>query len=223
MSPHRRLFAIAVALIAGTGLILGGATPATAAPAFTHYVALGDSYASGPFIPDQRTDPVGCLRSTHNYPADLAAALGVPEFVDVSCGGAVTDDMTAPQSVTLGSNPPQFDALTPDTDLVTVTIGGNDIGFVDILTTCATLSVTDPTGNPCQQHYTAGGTDQLSATIAATAPKIAAVLAGIRQRSPQAKVVVVGYLRILPPSGRWCPSRSATCPGWTASNTSSTR
>jgi lysophospholipase L1-like esterase len=112
----------------------------------------------------------------------------------------VTADMTTAQ----GDDPPQFNALTHDTSLVTVTIGGNDIGFVSIITTCAELSVSDPTGNPCQQHYTAGGTDQLAASINALAPKIAAVLSGIRARARHATVVLVGYLRILPPTiGCW--------------------
>jgi hypothetical protein len=84
-------------------------------------VALGDSYASGPGIPVQRVDPVGCQRSTHNYPARLAAALGISDYTDVSCGGARSEDMTAAQPVPQGPNPPQFAALTPDTDLVTIT------------------------------------------------------------------------------------------------------
>jgi lysophospholipase L1-like esterase len=203
MAHHRRLLAGYAAVIALAGMLVG-ASPATAAPAFQHYVALGDSYASGPFIPNQSLNPIGCARSDHDYPGDLARSMGIPTLVDVSCGGAVTGDMTNAQSVPLGSNPPEFNALTANTDLVTVTIGGNDIGFVSILETCALLSLTSPLGNPCQRHYTTGGTDQLAAAINATAPKIAAVLSGIRQRSPHAKVVVVGYLRILPQSvGCW--------------------
>ncbi|CCH34739.1 SGNH/GDSL hydrolase family protein [Actinosynnema sp. NPDC047251] len=178
---------------------------AQATPKYRHYVALGDSYASGPFIPDQRTDPLGCFRSTRNYASVVAAKLGPGKFTDVSCGGATTVDMTAPQGVPLGPNPPQFDALTADTDLVTLTIGGNDIGFGEIILTCARESVLDPWGAPCEQHYTAGGTDALAARIAAAGPKISAVLHGIKDRAPRAKVVVVGYLRILPPSGGCWP------------------
>ncbi|HEX4724526.1 MAG TPA: SGNH/GDSL hydrolase family protein [Pseudonocardiaceae bacterium] len=207
MAHHRRLLAGYAAVIAFAGMLAGttqaaGATQA--APAFQHYVALGDSYASGPFIPNQSPDPVGCARSDHDYAGDLARSMGIPTLVDVSCGGAESVDMTQAQSVPLGSNPPQFNALTANTDLVTVTIGGNDIGFTSIIETCALDSLTNPFGNPCQQHYTSGGTDQLAATINADAPKIAAVLSGIRQRAPHAKVVVVDYLRILPTSiGCW--------------------
>jgi lysophospholipase L1-like esterase len=114
--------------------------------------------------------------------------------------------MTQAQSVPLGSNPPQFNALTPDTDLVTITIGGNDIGFSSIVETCAAKSLTNPFGNPCQRHYTSGGADQLAAAVNAAAPKVAAVLAGIRHRAPHARIVVVGYLRILPPSGGCWPA-----------------
>jgi lysophospholipase L1-like esterase len=203
MPLHRRIVVACAAVVALAGVLVGG-TEANAAPTFGHYVALGDSYASGPFIPDQSLHPIGCVRSNHNYPGDLARSLGIP-LVDVSCGGATTDDMLGSQSVPLGSNAPQFDALTPATDLVTVTIGGNDLGFTSILETCAAESLTNPLGHPCQTHYTAGGTDQLAAQVRATAPKVAAVLAGIRQRAPQATVVVVGYLRILPPSGGCWP------------------
>jgi lysophospholipase L1-like esterase len=165
-----------------------------------HYVALGDSYTAGPLIPLQRTDPIGCLRSTNNYPALLARILQVRDYTDVSCSGATTANMTAPQAVALGTNLPQFNALRPDTDLVTLTISGNDMGFSDILATCTALSGTDPLGNPCQRQATAGGTDRYAQRIAAVAPKVAQVLEGIRARSPRATVLLVGYLRILPPT-----------------------
>ncbi|HSZ31439.1 MAG TPA: SGNH/GDSL hydrolase family protein [Pseudonocardiaceae bacterium] len=196
---------VVVAVAAATLTLLGLPTTAVATTvgAPKRYVALGDSYASGPGIPE-RADPVGCQRSTHNYPALLAAALRIRDVTDVSCGGARTDNMTVPQPVQLGSNPPQvnppqFTALTADTDLVTVTIGGNDINIGDLWVTCARLGATDPFGNPCQRQATAGGTDLYAQRIAAAAPKVARVLEGIRARSPRATVLLVGYLRILPP------------------------
>lgn len=199
--------------IAQTGTSSGGtATPVTVAPvtvveAFAgagHYVALGDSFAAGPFIPVQGTDPLGCARSSRNYPALVAENLAVAEFTDVTCSAATTEDMTAAQDVPLGSNPPQFDALRPDTDLVTVSIGGNDIGFSDIVLTCGRLSFTDPAGDPCRRQASAGGTDVYAERILAAAPQVAAVLQGIRERSPDATVLLVGYLRILPPAqGCW--------------------
>jgi lysophospholipase L1-like esterase len=173
--------------------------PAQAEAAVSRYVALGDSFTSGPLIPNQHGSPAGCLRSDHNYPSLLAAQLNAATFVDVSCGGADTGDMTSPQDVTLGTNPPQFNALTADTTLVSLGIGGNDIGYTGIFETCAELSFNNPFGSPCKSHFGS----QLDQRIADTAPKIAAALEGIHQRSPQAKVLLVGYLRLLP-SGRGC-------------------
>ena len=113
--------------------------------------------------------------------------------------------MTAPQQVSGGVNPPQLNAVRPDTELVTLMIGGNDMGFSEVLQTCGRLAASDPTGNPCEQHYKAGGKDELAARIAATAPKVSAVLGEIHRRSPHAHVVVVGYLRILPATGSCLP------------------
>jgi lysophospholipase L1-like esterase len=174
---------------------------ATAAPKYRNYVSLGDSFVSGPFIPLQRLDPLSCFKSTQNYPSVVARKLGIPNFTDISCGGAQTKDMAGVQSGIPGQSVPQFAALKPDTDLVTVSIGGNDIGFMDIILTCAGKSLLDPHGAPCKANYG----DSLAERVNATAAKVAAVLAGIKQRSPKAKVVVVGYLRILPPSGGCWP------------------
>ncbi|MDQ3153426.1 MAG: SGNH/GDSL hydrolase family protein [Actinomycetota bacterium] len=187
-----------VGVLAVAALAFAG-TPACAQDDVGHYVALGDSFTSGPFVPVQRLDPLGCFRSTANYPALVAAGLGVAEYTDVSCTGARTEDMTVPQPILLGVNPPQFAALRPDTDLVTVGIGGNDIGFGDIVVTCARVSIADPGGDPCRRAATAGGSDTYAERIDAAAPKVMGVLAGIRERSPDATVVLVGYLRIVPP------------------------
>ncbi|MBP2322937.1 lysophospholipase L1-like esterase [Kibdelosporangium banguiense] len=172
---------------------------------YRSYVALGDSYASGPGIPAQTGLPAGCTRSDHNYPSLIAKWLRIPTFTDVSCGGARTVDMTSPQQVSGGTNPPQLNALRADTQLVTLMIGGNDIGFGEILQTCGSLAMKDPNGNPCERHYTAGGKDQLAARVTAVGPKIAAVIKEIHKRSPKAHVVVVGYLRILPAQGSCFP------------------
>jgi lysophospholipase L1-like esterase len=174
--------------------------PAQAAAVTARYVALGDSFTAGPLIPIQHGTPLGCLRSTKNYAAVAARQLSVGTFVDVSCSGADTGDMTAAQDVTPGTNPPQFTALTADTTLVTLGIGGNDIGYTDIFQTCAELSFRNPFGAPCMAEFG----DELDQRIADTAPKVAAVLEGIRERAPQARILVVGYLRLLPASrGCW--------------------
>lgn len=175
-----------------------------AAPGPSSYVALGDSYAAGPLIPLQTGLPAGCLRSNRNYPALVARGLGITDFRDVSCSSATTEHLGGPQNVPLGVNPPQLDALGTDTELVTLTMGGNDIGFGEIISECAARSPREPAGSACKDFYTAGGTDQLAARIEATAPKVAAALADIEERSPDAQVLVVGYPAILPDTGPGC-------------------
>src|SRR5215210_2053335 len=145
-----------LALLAALAAALALAGPAAAA---SRYVSLGDSYAAGPLTQQQ---------------------LRFPEYRDPSCSGAKTNHMTQPQGVSPGPNPPQFDSLTADTAMVTLTIGGNDIGFSSI------------------------GQDQISQRIADTAPKVAGVLAGIAARSPQAKTYVVNYSAIFPHEGPGC-------------------
>jgi lysophospholipase L1-like esterase len=152
-------------------------------------------------IPDQVD--ANCLRSDHNYPS-LIAASDKLRLTDVSCSGATTAEMTTPQ----GTAPPQFDALSRSTDVVTVTIGGNDVGFASILGTCAQLGVSDPTGAPCRSHYTSGGADQLTQQIERTAPKISQVIRSIHQRAPRALVLIVGYPDLFPNDGVGCTSVS---------------
>jgi len=170
------------------------------------YIALGDSYTSGPLIPNQHGTPIDCGRSDHNYPSLIAQALTPATFVDVSCGSAQTKDMANPQTdlPAGGTNPPQFNGLRADATLVTVGIGGNDAGLVGVGEECAQLGLTAPTGTACRDHYAPGGHDTVAAKIEATKPKIAAVLQGIHQRSPNARVAIVGYPDVLPRNGGSC-------------------
>jgi hypothetical protein len=173
---------------------------APAAASGAQWVGLGDSFAAGPLIPNQSLSPLGCLRSDRNYAHIAAANLG-KSLADVSCSGARTTHMTASQSTSAGTNPPQFDALAADTQIVSLQIGGNDIGFTEILQNCVTYN---PFGRPCQNRYGTGPNNQISARIAATAPKVAAVIEGIHDRSPDARVLVVNYAAILPDTGLGC-------------------
>src|SRR4051812_2559499 len=162
---------------------------ATAAQAADEYVALGDSYAAGPLIP-AFLPPFGCLKSSNNYGHLVQLRKRYAEFRDPSCSGAETEDMRNTQNVSPGPNPPQLDSLSADAVLVTLQIGGNDIGFSSIAEDCVSLS---PFGSPCKDQYTAGGVDQISQRIAETAPKVDAVLDDIRALSPNARVLVVNY------------------------------
>ncbi|MGH3377358.1 MAG: SGNH/GDSL hydrolase family protein [Actinoallomurus sp.] len=199
----RRVLTGALGAAAAVAMSIGVVTPPASA-AGVKYVALGDSMASGPLIPNI-TGNVGCGRSTHNYAHELTARLGGAELHDVTCSGAETSHMTEPQSLSVagvptGTAPPQFDALSADTTLVTLTIGGNDAGLVGIAQDCLNL---DPTATPCKERYTQGGVDQVAQRVDAIAPRIAAVLDGIHQRSPQARVLVTGYGLYIKPGGCW--------------------
>lgn len=204
-SPHgvRRVLTTALGAAAAVALSIGLAAPPASA-AGEKYVALGDSMASGPLIPNI-TGNVGCGRSTHNYAHELAARLGVAQLHDVTCSGAETKHMTQSQSLSVagvptGTAPPQFDALSADTTLVTLTIGGNDAGLVGIAQDCLNL---DPTATPCKVRYTQGGVDQVAVRVDAVGPRLAAVLDGIHQRSPNARVLVTGYGLYIKPGGCW--------------------
>jgi lysophospholipase L1-like esterase len=109
--------------------------------------------------------------------------------------------MTQTQSVEFGSNPPQFNSLDSETQVVSLTIGGNDIGFSEVAESCITLN---PFSTPCKDKYDSGGHDQLAERIEATAPKVAAVLQGIHSRAPNARVFVVNYPAIFPETGYGC-------------------
>jgi len=185
------------------GLVVGVPAAAQAAAPTGRYVALGYSYTSGPFIPTQVD--LNCVRSNHNYPSLVATAIGSSAFVDVSCGGATTSDLLNPGTGELGVPvPAQIGAVNTATALVSIGIGGNDIGFTGVITTCAQASLSNPFGSPCKDRYTAGGTDQLQARIAATAPRVAAVLRAVRAAAPRARIIVVGYLALLPDTGFGC-------------------
>jgi lysophospholipase L1-like esterase len=189
----RRAAALALAALAVLAAFAGAARAA-------NYVSLGDSYTAGPLIPSPLL-PLGCLKSDNNYPHLAAPSIGVP-LRDPSCSGATTEDMTAPQNVDPdGPNPPQLDSLDASTTVVSITIGGNDIGFSDIALDCVTVN---PFSTPCRDQYTAGGKDQIAERIAATAPKVAAVLQGIHARSPVARVFVLNYAAIFPETGFGC-------------------
>lgn len=207
--------AIALATTAGAGSANGGvstagtATTPTTTPIIPGtYVAVGDSYTSGPAIPTQLgpgtapTAPSACLRSSGNYPSITARALGL-QLDDVSCGGATTDDLEQSQGPGI---PAQLDALRRSTALVSVGIGGNDLGFSSIATNCVSYTPWGPTrvGWSCQAHYSAAGVDQLAAGALDVGGKVARVLDEIRQRAPGARVFVVGYPDIVPPTGTGC-------------------
>lgn len=165
-------------------------------------MALGDSYTAGPLTSQPGGGPLLCLRSANNYPSIIARTLRTARHRDVSCSGASTREMTARQA--FGGNDPQFDALSPEVRLVTLGIGFNDTQLSPLLGECPLRGLLRPSGSACRDFYTAGGQDRGSQSIEDAAPKVAAVLRGIHQRAPRARVVVLGYPSIVPGDGRGC-------------------
>jgi lysophospholipase L1-like esterase len=213
-SSRRRRLAISAVLF-GLGVtafaIPGIASPSRTSSAATvvhSYVALGDSFTSGPGIPVQLgsgtmpSAPGQCLRSSENYPSLTARALGLA-LRDVSCSGATTRDLTASQGPGI---PAQLSALRSSTSLVSIGIGGNDLGFSAIAANCAAVTPWGITkvGWSCRSHYTVNGANQLTVAVHRVGSRVATTLKEIRSRSPHARVFVIGYPDIFPSSGSGC-------------------
>jgi GDSL-like Lipase/Acylhydrolase family len=203
MSPLISL-SCALAVVAAPMVTLTSVTPASAST--RGYVALGDSYTSGPLIlPLAAGAPLECGQSAINYPHLTAKALGL-SLADVSCGGATVSNMTTSQDPGV---PPQFDALSSTTSVVTMGIGGNDNNtFITAVGGCAALDILDvlDIGSPCKDAFG----DTFANAIASDAPNIASAIEGIHALSPKAAVFVVGYPDILPLHGNCYPQLPIT-------------
>lgn len=180
------------------------------------YVALGSSYAAGPGIA-----PIidrGCERSGRNYPHQLAAALDL-DLTDVTCSGATTTDILDRSQPLLGggTTPRQIDAVTPDTKLVTITIGGNDIGLVGTMLTqsCGpVLAAAVPAAS--------AATTALCSAVIGTSPepgaadfdaveqKMANVVRAVQRKAPAAEILLVEYLPAIDPEATLCPDLPLT-------------
>ncbi|POX48086.1 lipase [Streptomyces sp. Ru71] len=169
------------------------AAPAHATPAPLNYVALGDSYSAGSGVLPVDLTNLLCLRSTANYPHVIADRTGA-RLTDVTCGGAQTKDFSQAQ---YPGTAPQLDAVGADTDLVTLTIGGNDNNtFINAVVSCGTAGVlSGGKGSPCKDKYGTSFDDQIEAN---TYPALKAALAGVRAKAPHARVAALGYPWIVP-------------------------
>jgi lysophospholipase L1-like esterase len=174
--------------------VLAFASPSGAATGPLRYVAMGDSYsaASGNIPPDPTAAPE-CLRSTVNYPHVIASKLGA-SLTDVTCGGADTSDFAAGQYPGVA---PQLNALASNTQLVTMTIGGNDSNvFIDSILECGAAGLsTLGQGSPCKDKYGASFDNTIRNT---TFPALVAALKSVRAKSPHARIAILGYPWILP-------------------------
>jgi lysophospholipase L1-like esterase len=187
---------LAACVLAALVFVLIGA-PSSQASSPISYVALGDSYsaASGVLPPDPAAPP-SCLRSTSNYPHVIAVATGA-QLTDVTCGAAETKDFFTSQYSGIA---PQLDAVGADTELVTMTIGGNDSGvFINSIVECGAAGLsTVGQGSPCKDRYGSSFANTIRTT---TYPSLVKALRAVRTAAPDAEVAILGYPWILPASG----------------------
>ncbi|MFE5633768.1 SGNH/GDSL hydrolase family protein [Streptomyces sp. NPDC056543] len=172
-----RLRWVLPALLAIAATTLGLARPASAATAAgERYVAVGDSYSSGVGAGSYLSDSGSCQRSSKAYPSLWAAANAPASFSFTACSGATTS------TVKNG----QLSPINSSTTLVSVTAGGNDVGFANIMQTCVLQS----------EATCVNAVNTAISQINNTLPgSLSSLYAAIRARAPQAHVVVLGYPR----------------------------
>jgi lysophospholipase L1-like esterase len=169
-----RIAAYVSSLLLAVGAAFAGAGTAHAAPG--PYVALGDSYSSGLGAGSYLSSSGDCKRSTKAYPYLWAQSKSPSSFTFQACSGATTTDVLNGQ---LG-------ALNSSTSLVSISVGGNDAGFADVMTTCVLQS----DSNCLSRINTA------RSYISNTLPgRLNTLYSSIRSKAPNARVVVLGYPR----------------------------
>ncbi|MGW0471584.1 SGNH/GDSL hydrolase family protein [Streptomyces coeruleorubidus] len=170
------VFVSSLLLAAGTALTGAATAQASSLAATGGYAALGDSYSSGVGAGSYISSSGDCKRSTKAYPYLWAAAHSPSTFDFTACSGARTGDVLSGQ---LGP-------LSSATGLVSITVGGNDAGFADVMTTCVTQS-----DSACISRI-----DTARAYVDSTLPgRLDSVYSAIRSKAPNAHVVVLGYPR----------------------------
>lgn len=178
-------------LAVAAGITTGPAGASSSSP--IDYVQLGDSFSSASGVqPMDWTSPL-CSRSLINYGHIIARTIGA-NLTDVSCGGATTNDLTTSQ---FPGTAPQLDAVIASTDLVTLTIGGNDNAtLASAVLACGSVGIlTAGVGSPCKDIY---GDTFVNLVKTKTYPAVRKVLAAIHAKAPHAKVAILGYPSILP-------------------------
>ncbi|CAM3080921.1 SGNH/GDSL hydrolase family protein [Prescottella defluvii] len=197
--------AVLAVSLAGGGAAHAG-TPVVPAPAAESapapgedlvFVALGDSRASGPRL--QPSYPDDCSRSYVNYAGKIAAALEVAEFTDVSCSAARVENILDTPQILPGRNPVQVDSVRPDTDLVTLSVGGNDSNNLPLGILCVAPAPGIDRGcrNDPLTRYVAGS------GIERAAVGLDRVLVALTARAPQARIYVIGQGGTIGPRGCW--------------------
>lgn len=208
---------------------VAGARPAAAAAEYK-WVALGDSYTAG--VIRAAGDPIdyprdGCERTDRSYPQVIDRDLyGLFDLKNVSCGAATVENVTDRPQEPIGHHlppfsedpdypfpavPPQSEAVGPDTNVITVGVGGNTLGFADLLSRCMTLGgEAEGAGTPCKDAL--GG--EIPARLQTVRRQYDRMLAVLHERAPKAKILAVGYPTVIPESTAKCgygdPTKFAT-------------
>jgi lysophospholipase L1-like esterase len=184
---HPRLIAVLATLAAAAVCALATAAPASAQSS-VHYVALGDSYSSGVGAGSYTSSSGSCDRSTNAYSQLWNNANAPATYVSVACSGATTSSVISTQ----------LSALSSATTLVSITVGGNDVGFSSTMETCVLSSTAK-----CVAAIQAG-----EAKVTSQLPgELNSVLGDIKADAPNARVVVLDYPEL------YDLSRSSTCIG----------
>ncbi|PNH78174.1 SGNH/GDSL hydrolase family protein [Arthrobacter sp. AFG20] len=213
--PFRILAAAAGTAMAGATLIAGPA-PAAPPPApepGAPYVALGSSYAAGAGVGPADPTDIGalCGRTLTAYPTLVAKALDL-NVTNATCGGATTENITtSPQNIRTHSINPQIDAVTAETRLVTITIGGNDVNYVGnlIAESCLADLATDPSSpiaNMVKQYgaCTPQPDETVRNALAQMESKLTTMTKKVQAKAPQARILLVDYPAVLPQNGEPC-------------------
>lgn len=197
LSPMFRILSLALVLT------VAACAHAPRLPSGAHYVNMGSSFAAGVKTgPVPASSPARCFQSEANYARVLAAQLSLA-LTDVSCAGATSAHLLGAWNELLA----QIDAVTPDTRLVTITVGGNDIAYVGNLTAAScqqgeSIHVSGMT-LPCPPPFPVA--EEAYTTLERNLREIATQ---IRARAPQARVVFIQYVALVPETQ--CPQSRFT-------------
>jgi len=185
-------FAIIAVLTGCSGGGFGSAEPRRPDDRITSYVALGDGFTAAPYV--DRTADEDCLRSKHDYPALLAADLGVKDFKDVSCTGVGTHALTHRTKAPEGKarQVPQLNAVDSDTDLVTIGVGIEDS---DLLHRMFEVCTAWPCADKVRGQELVRDVDRMGLSL------VDAVRAA-QQQAADAQILLIGYPQITPIEGK---------------------
>jgi lysophospholipase L1-like esterase len=167
-----------------------------------HIAALGSSFAAGPSIPPQTS--AAARRSSNNYASLLSRSIPNSKLTDLSSSGAtLLNVLSEPQETLLATIPPQLDGLPSDVDVVTLTAGGNDLGYsAGMIADAARLTVEDEglLGMMLEgmglKRDAADDSGPMGVSKEEVAERFVAVIDAILARAPQAKIFLVEYLAV---------------------------